>query len=948
MMSPLDTRPGENNSSSAVEQIFTGYKKPLLLAVAQDLIARYATDTLIDLSNATVVVSGTRVERRLMELLVAEGNVSGNDRGIVPPRIITRGGLLEAFMPAQRNVASEVSRQLAWMAAIRGVSPQVFAHLVPNAPERYLEHSAPSLAQRIDALYIQLSAEGLTFSDVAERGVEIEGFFEEERWQALQEIYESYLQELAAAGLECRYRVREHYIENLQECFSNRDVYLCGILELTKQQREFLKAFTGQKYAYIFAEQSESRGFDSCGALVQSYWECKTIPFDEAQIEVVEHPRDIAPAAASWFGSLKTRFDSEDVVIGVGNERLSPFIKGRLRDIGISTREAAGAPPLHTDVGFTLSTLSSYIETRSLDDVAKLLRTPYVHSYVAHTLQTGYLDTGAFLDAVDLYQGNHLQDSTRGVLPLASKEDALGRDVVGCINNLLAPLMEPVTTASVWAGRIYEVLKKLPLENGETHGEIVDELNVILQEFSDCPLALEMHAGEMMGIFLDQFSKRVEIADTTTGAIELLGWLEVAFDDASSVVLTGLEEGAVPAVVNSDPFLPDSLARHLGLANNQSRYARDAALCASIVNSKQNLHVIVYRRSLSGEVVQPSRLLFSCEDAHLPRRVDHLRSGVRRYVSTYPKTPEHLSFLVGPAEPLNKPISKMSATSFGLYVACPYRFYLQRVAGLETIVDGKVELDPLSFGNLAHDVLSWAAHDTAFNATSESTVKELLCDGLQSFSSQRFGENPLPAVTIQIDHLRRRLEHVAKWQASHRQDGWITVEEERPLTGELVTLFLRDSTMVVTGRIDRIDRHERTGRYLIIDYKTGEKPKTKPDICQKKGSKDDENALTVWNDFQAPLYVHAGVEMYPQASGVEFGFVNISASLEGAVYDHVAITQKERADALAQATEVAQLVHDGVFWPPKSRNVSTPESDPFWRLLASTQSDTGGDDTLHE
>lgn len=935
----------ERASGTEVDRVFIGYHRPLLHAVAHDLIARYSTDTLIDLSNATVVVSGTRVERRLLELLVAEGERSGGGRGIVPPRIITRGGLLEAFMPNQQNLASETARQLAWISAIRLLNRESLTHLIPAAPEQLLERSASALAQRIDALYIQLCAERLNFSDVAEKGGEVEGFYEEERWNALQEIYTAYLETLSDADLTCRYRAREVFLQNLEEYPSSADLYLCGILELTKQQRDFLNLFSGAKSAYIFAESSDASGFDSHGALVPSYWEHKTLPLEESPIEVVEHPRDIAPAAATWFGSLATPFEPEDAVLGIGNERLSPFIKGRLSDLGIPAREAAGISPLHTDIGFTLTALCSYLETRSLKDVANLLRTPCVQSYVASALETGHTDTGIFLDAVDIYQNNHLQDTTRGVLPLNPKQDALGREVVHCINTLLAPLLQGAACISTWAGHLYDVLQQLLSVYEDKHGEVVDELNALLQEFSECPLSVEVQAGEAIRMMLEQFAKRLEIADTTTDAVELLGWLEVAFDDASSVVLTGLEEGAVPAVINSDPFLPDSLARHLGLANNQSRYARDAALFSTMVRSKENLRVIVCRRSLSGEAIQPSRLLFACKSSLLPRRVEHVRSAGNRYATSHPANPNCRSFLVSPPKALRDPVKKMSATSFGLYVSCPYRFYLQRIAGLQTIIDGAVELDPLSFGNLAHDVLSWAAHHTAFNSTSEATIRDLLCDGLQTITHQYFGDKPLPAVKIQIDHLRLRLEHFAQWQVSYRQDGWITVEEERPLTGDLVTLPLRDSTMLVTGRIDRIDRHEGTNRYRIIDYKTGEKPKTKADICQRQGPKDDENSLTMWSDFQAPLYVHAGAEMYPKASGIEFGFINISASLEGEVYSHVELTERELGDAVSQATDVAQCVYDGVFWPPNAKHAPNPENDPFWRLLASTQLDTEEGDT---
>ena len=48
-------------------------------------------------------------------------------------------------------------------------------------------------------------------------------------------------------------------------------------------------------------------------------------------------------------------------------------------------------------------------------------------------------------------------------------------------------------------------------------------------------------------------------------AIELRGWLELPWDDAPALVVTGMNEGMVPASGGSDLFLPDTLRRRLKL-----------------------------------------------------------------------------------------------------------------------------------------------------------------------------------------------------------------------------------------------------------------------------------------------------------------------------------------------------------------------------------------------
>ena len=942
-MAPSNINQDRTGGSVSAERIFTGFEQPFLHSVAKDLIGRYSSETFIDLSTATVVVSGTRVGRRLMELLVIESNLSGDGRGIVPPKIITRGSLLESFMSPSSATASEVSRYLAWMTAIKTLSPEGLSRLSLGDTDEQIERSASALAKRIDTVYGQLNGEGLRFIDVATRGQEIESFDEEQRWEALEELHQLYVQELSRVALVCPYQRRIDYLQNGPEITNGGDIFLCGILEFTRQQQDFLSAFSGTIFSYVFADQCDEPGFDAVGAIRPNYWEKKQIPLQDEHIEVVQHPRDIAPAAVACFSGTASQVCTDDSIIGLGNEDLGAFIKAGLQRLGVPAREAAGTSPQHTELAFTISALLAYIETRSLEALSSLIRTPLVHAYLLKNLEMDSRDRQLFVDAVDRYQSEHLQDSTRGSLPLQSSSAGIGLAVTRCVDSLILPLTEPQANISVWAGRLYDVLEKILTDSANDPKEILDTVNALISEFSNCPLSHQLQGSEMLAMFSEQFESRLEVPDNTANALELLGWLEVASDDSSSVVLTGIEEGIVPAVINADPFVPDTLARHLGLPNNSSRYARDAALLAAIVGSKPTLRVIVSRRNLAGEMTEPSRLLLTCEESKLASRIQRLRGHSARYEKSQVRRNERKQFSVNSPEPPLKKIEKMSATSFGAYLWCPYEFYLSRIARVEPVSDRVVELDGLGFGNLAHDVLSWAAKQNAFNDTSEKVIRALLYDGLEDKSREYFGTHPLPAVAIQVEHLRRRFGRLASWQSEHRKQGWLTIDEERSVSDELVSLPLSDGTMMVTGRIDRVDRMQDSERYLIVDYKTGEKPRTKQSVCAIQGRKDDEDRYTLWKDFQAPLYVHAAGALYPKASAIEFGFINISASLDEDVYTPISIDQEEMKDAIEQATEIAQCVSDGIFWPPNHASRRYSEEDPYWRLLASVAVETAED-----
>jgi hypothetical protein len=71
----------------------------------------------------------------------------------------------------------------------------------------------------------------------------------------------------------------------------------------------------------------------------------------------------------------------------------------------------------------------------------------------------------------------------------------------------------------------------------------------------------------------------------------------------------------------------------------------------------------------------------------------------------------------------------------------------------------------------------------------------------------------------------------------------------------------------VVGRIDRIDQHE-DGRWVILDYKFGEKAKFPKNEHLRNGA---------WVNVQLPLYRHLAREVIGEALP-ELGYFNVAAS----------------------------------------------------------------------
>jgi hypothetical protein len=343
-------------------------------------------------------------------------------------------------------------------------------------------------------------------------------------------------------------------------------------------------------------------------------------------------------------------------------------------------------------------------------------------------------------------------------------------------------------------------------------------------------------------------------------------------------------------------------------------------MMTAIVHSRPDVTLIAGRRSADNDPLTPSRLLLACDGRARAERVASFygdRPGAAENLSVLMPI-EHgrtSRFIVPPPTPPDEPIEQLPVTAFGVYLDCPYRFYLKYVRRLRAVDDTATELDGRGFGTLAHEVLDRFAHDeSAANSTDPDTIEKLLMTELDRLVAQQFGSGGASggggaAVRIQIEQLRHRLRAFARWQAAQVEQGWHIVPGlvERQ---KLAAFEVDDSPFAIRGRIDRIDRHD-DGRYRLLDYKTGETGRT-PEQAHLTGAKTDRQ----WVDLQLPLY-----RVLARAQGIEgelaLGYVLLpkdTAQVGEAMADW---DQQQFEDAIEQARYVVRQVRNGTFWPPR-------------------------------
>ncbi|SVE17167.1 uncharacterized protein METZ01_LOCUS470021, partial [marine metagenome] len=177
---------------------------------------------------------------------------------------------------------------------------------------------------------------------------------------------------------------------------------------------------------------------------------------------------------------------------------------------------------------------------------------------------------------------------------------------------------------------------------------------------------------------------------------------------------------------------------------------------------------------------------------------------------------------------------------------------MERFKKLKYVDDRAREMNALVFGDFAHDILKefgkTVLESSECDITDSKEVSRMLLGILKKKRVERFGENVVPAVTLQVEQLKPRLAAFAEKQAKWAGEGWKIKAVEEPASGDGIPWPIKGGDPVhIRGRIDRIDYNPETNEWALLDYKTDAKGYS-PD---KKHRKRND-----WVDLQLPLYRH--------------------------------------------------------------------------------------------
>lgn len=868
----------------------------------------------LDLSGVLVIVPTRQSGRRLREALAEHAAARGS--AVLAPRVVLPEDLLEA--PVGVTVATRLEALLAWAEVLRAVDLEDYRAVFPVDPPVRNFSWAARLAAQMQRLQATLGENGLRLRDVVRRAGD--GLPETGRWTQLAEL-ERHCDAVLAAGGRCEPQVAR--IEAARAAVRPEGITRVVLLAtpdplplvvgvLAKFSREL------PVDVVVFGPAGSAESFDEWGRPREEAWARRPLRLADFASQV--HLCADAADQAARLTELARRYGEPEgaLAVGVADAEVAPALENGLRGAGLAVFNPGGRSRKRDGLHTLLAALAALVREPDFDTAQALARCPDFMAWLA-TRAGGEFSPAAALTELDDLHTRHLPATITTALGHTAKRPAARTALEGA-RELRAQL-----TGGEFPANASDALKNIfgarRVTGGSTLAESAEAWMDVLREAAAARGHFSgLTTAEWWELTLTRFGESLRFEQRPAGAVDLLGWLELLWEDAPHLVVTGLNDGRVPETVTGDAFLPEALRGRLGLKTNEARFARDAYLLAALAECRRQsgrLDLLVGKASAAGDPLRPSRLLLACAEAELPRRVAAL---FRPVEAVRPGLPWRRAWRLAP--PVVPVPTRVSVTAFRDYLRCPFRFYLKHALKMEPVDPFKSELDALDFGTLCHAALEAMGKETALrDCTDAAVLREFLLAHVDRLSRERYGAELTLPLIVQLESARQRLARAAEVQAEQRAAGWVvarTEDIERKFEHAL-------GAVTVSGKIDRIERNTLTGAVRVIDYKTSDKG-VSPLAAHVRSARRDETAPEwarftaadkelVWTDLQLPLYLDALAEEFGVAATA--GYFNLPKAVgETGLILWEDYDAAWRAAARRCAEGAAAAVTAGIFWPP--------------------------------
>ena len=914
----------------AVTRQFLGWDQPVIRKIVAFLLPSHTLGP-VDLSADLIVVPTRQAGRRLRQALAFE--CAKRDTGLLSLRVVTPSYFLHGENVEVR-VATESVVRAVWAKLLMSCDLTDYPDLFPVDVAQKDFAWGVHMADLLQGLRSLLVDGAYTIPDVSK--VLQEACPEPDRWRDLASLESQYLEQLDKLGFAdpLAQRIRQSGAVRIPE--EVRRIVVAAVPDPTHLVVQIWErlALTCATVVLVHAPSRLADSFDPWGRPLQAAWQDRfiEIPEPDHNLVLATTPTSQARLATDVVAQEAERFGPSDVALGAPDASVIPSLIETFAQRGLSTYDPAGRPVRSHPLYYLLEAYRNLIVDRSYDGLRRLLRHPDLLESLWHQFQ---ISTRALLTQVDMFQNRFLPTSLDDVQDRLNQIRPDDREIYLDLEKSVTWLQQQVDRfhdrkpQEATRQFLKDVYASQTLENANEFSEsliAVSELvNQALSQIGDSVFdTIGTNQRQLLDLMLGQLANQVYYTESQESAIPLEGWLELPWSDAPLLVVTGMNDGVIPDSRTGDLFLPDSLRSRLKLRSEVDRFARDAYLMASLIASRGKegrACFIIGKTSGDGDPIKPSRLLFRCPDEALPARVNHLFGPVAEVQNNVAFQVSFKLQMQPPSDVSESAIKphRLSVTDFRNYLACPFRYYLSHVLGMKSLSDSKTSLDALDFGSLVHESLQILGQSKSLqSSTDEVALIDAVCGEAQQWVSRQFGSSPpLPAI-IQLEAAKQRLRAAVRVHVATLDEGWEVIDTEHKIKGVL-------DGVTISGRIDRMDRHRKTGVLRVLDYKTSDEAKlpmaahlgTVRSQIGKYAMLTVKSRAKAWCDLQLPLYrLLLEQEGYTEAP-ITVGYFSLPKAVSET---RVNVWTELDGDLMKSATQCAQGVVSDVlakrFWPP--------------------------------
>lgn len=929
-----------------------------------------------DFARTMVLVPGGRLGQAIERRLIARARAAGQP--LLAPTVVTPLMLGSRFVVPERPVLSSLSARLSWRAALERVQRDDAALAADVARIFQADPELPAstrarLADRLHRLSSDVASAMHSFASLARHPEVLAQASVAERIAVLGQVE----------------RVREVLLDQAQVADRDgalRDAVQAGRIDAGSVDRvvvlladpepvqRMLLARLGESGVRVEVCVHTDASLDRDGFPLLDAWESRGFGIDRIPadaIEVAEGPTDAADAVIAALRSLPSPRLSDEIAVMAPDDETRRSIERAVVAADSRVAGAARRAFAATRMGTLLASLSELVDTANAESLAGFVRHPDVARWLADRGIRGAAD------AVSEYRAETLAGSwrdavvDRGAGRGNRRFEAIAR-TFGAVQAAVFELTKPLEAerpATEWGPALRDAVRQVVGEDrsGAFEGEraaTIYSLDRALGALAATPAACAVPLGcaEAIALVLGEASRRAIRANTSgtsagddgrAGGLSLIGWLDAGMADERHLILAGFADGAVPEGAVTDAVLPDDIRRVLGMASGLRRAARDCWILDGVVQRARaragaSLRFVVPRRTAEGDPLRPSRFLLRTDVGDLPARASLLFSehGDGAIRATAVGSPAPVAFPRTPPVAV-RTIRSVRVTAFKTFIQCPYLFQLQieprlRLGDLD---ERAAELDARAFGTLVHAATeAWGREEIATGARTEDSgvIECALHAHLDAHVRASFPKSVLASVRVQVELARRRLSRFARLQAEEAKAGWRVHAVEMSFAAHAdggayaaprfpQGASVEGETVLLTGRIDRVDIHEATGVVRALDYKTSSRPESPAKThLIGRGPKKGE-----WKDLQLPLY-RVLLRSLPQpllVGGDGLGYINLAPNAEHSKFAFLGAPDEALEKAEAAAAAIVARILAGDFAP--SARVPVRAGDafaPIWGL----------------